>query len=231
MATLPRLSSDGRQIKTYAKQAAKGNGPGAEKESFAISKKAYGYLKMKDVCLVIDLENNHICFVDKEKDLPEGVEPAAKKFTTMKMGKPFTGFIDKNHLKNGNLFLKPYTILFSQNATKALGENTLEFKLGVKKKKSKTPGKENEVSDVRTLGSTHRIWVLCHKKTDKFDTVEEALPDGFAKLDDVEQKIFKNYIVVDTNDENQLMKFKDVDFYDYCIDIAKKQGAKEQGEE
>lgn len=231
MATLPRLSSDGRQIKTYAKQAAKGNGPAAEKESFAISKKAYGYLKMKDVCLVLDLETGHICFVDKEKDLPEGEEPATRKFNSMKMGKPFTGFIDKNHLKNGNLFLKPYEIRFSQNATRALGENALEFKLGVKKKKSKAPGKESEISVDRSLSSTHRIWVLCRKGNDKFETVEEAFPDGFAKLNDAEKKIFENYIVVDTNDESQLMKFSDVDFYDYCIKVAKKLGAKEADEE
>ena len=229
MATLPRLSQDGRQIKTYAPHTKSPFGK-VEKESIAISKKAYGYLFTKDVCLVLDVENNHICFVTKESDLSRGFEPPAKKFTSSKMGLPFKGLVDQNHLKGGFLTLKPYTILFSLDASKILGENALEWKLGLKRKRNKDGGNENEVSIERTLSSKHRIWVLCRKNIDRFETVEEAFPDAFAALPREKQNDFRNYIVVDTKDENQLMKFDEVDFFKMSVEMAKQAGAEEPKE-
>jgi len=217
MATLPRLSSDKRQIKTYAKGANKTFE--VRQESFGITKKAYQFMRQKGVCLVLDVENNHICFVDEKVDLPKGEEPNGKKFCSSKIGNSYKGLIDPSHLKEGYLTLKPYRIVFSEKASSILGTN-IEIKQGIKEKK-----------DINaTLEKCRMIWVVC-RKGENLASVRDSFPDEYENLPDEKKEALQNCVIVNTKEENTLMKFEDVDYYSKCIELAKQNGAKEPDDE
>ena len=217
MATLPRLSSDGRQIKTYAKGANKTFE--VRQVFFGITKKAYKFMRQKGVCLVLDVDNNHICFVDEKVDLPKGKEPTGKKFCSSKMGTSYKGLIDPLHLIDGYLTLKPYRIVFSEKAASILGSN-IEINQGIKEK-----------ADIdTTLEKCRMIWVVC-KKGENIKSVKESFPEEYEKLPDDKKDALQNCVIVNTKEENTLMKFEDVDYYSKCIELAEQNGAEEPKDE
>ena len=217
MPTLPRLSSDGRQIKTYAKVHQDKNHPYEVKESsFGITKSAKKLMRAGGVYLVFDIEANALHFAT-EKECARGTEPDSKKFMQTVMGKQYKEIQTDLPMKNGFLYLKPYFIKFSSGSVPVLKTKGVWFKQGVKDK-----GDFN-----KTVEKCRMIWVLC-SELDRLHTLEESYPEEYAKLSDEQKTSLKNFVLVD---KSNLVPIKEVPYYQESIDYAKSKGIKDAQEE
>lgn len=209
MPTLPRLSGDGRQIKTHAKSAE------VKESSFGVTQKSAKLMKSGGVHLVFDIENNALHFAT-EKECATGTEPGSKKFLSSYMGASYKK-VDDITLKQGFLYLKPYYVKTSNGATNFFKTKKIEIKQGVKDK-----GDFDS-----TINKCRMIWVLCCPQ-DNLETLENAYPDNFAKLPDDKKIDLKNYVLVN---KSKLEKIENIPYYQQSIDYAKSKGIKSAKEE
>ena len=216
MPTLPRLSSDGRQIKTYAKQPADKKNPNEVKESsFGVSLKAVKRMKTYGIYLVFDIENSCLHFATEE-ECAKGTEPGSKKFFQIQAGKEMGDAAVP--MKSGFLFLKPYFVKISTKASMKFKPGALEIKQGVKEKDSIE----------KTIDKCRLIWTVIDSQSDNFPTLQEKYPEEWDKLPDDKKAQLGNYILID---KNKLAKIEDVPYYKESIEYAKSKGIKDAQEE
>ena len=216
--TLPRLSGDKKQIKTYAKRPADAKNPYEVKESsFGISLKAKKKLESLKISLVFDLENSCLHFAT-ETECKSGEEPGSKKFMQTGAGKEYSKVPGKAPMKEGFLFLKPYYVKISTKAASHFKPGKLEIKQGVKEKKSF----EDTVQKCRL------IWVVVDGSSDKFPTLKETYGEKWDELEDSQKKALENYILID---KSKLADITKINYYQQSIDYAKSKGFKDANEE